>query len=212
MPELNHNLRIRFSKQGDVRYVAHRDTMRLFERALRRAQLPVALSQGFNPHARISLPMPLSVGIAGLNEVLDVRFSEWIRPEEAVGRLQEQLPEGIGLESAEITAPNPNRQPSELSYRVPLLPGHTVSKAQIAALLERARIPVTRMRKDKPKEVEIRQFVKVLRLLENAVHMLLGYNEHGTARPEEVMEALGCREGADYLLAQIVRTNVSLNT
>ena len=80
--QVKQNIRIRFSKQGDIRFISHHDLMRLFERALRRAQLPVATSEGFHPRPRISLPMPLSVGFTGHSEVADVGLREWMRPEE----------------------------------------------------------------------------------------------------------------------------------
>jgi radical SAM-linked protein len=184
--------------------------MRLFERAIRRAGLPVAMSEGYNPHPRLSLPVPLSTGMAGANEVLDVQFSRWMRPDEALSALQEQMPEGIGLNSVESTSPNPNRQPNELSYRVPLPAGHCVRPEQLDRLLQQDEAIVLRRRKKGNKEVEVRQFIRALRLQDDAVLMLLDYNQRGTARPEEVMEALGCEEGTDFLLGRIIRTNVSL--
>ena len=168
------------------------------------------MSEGYNPHPRMSLPVPLSVGMTGLNEVFDVQFSRWMRPDEAMSALQEQMPEGIELSSVESTSTNPNRQPNELSYRVPLLPGHMLRDKQVSQLLERDEVIVLRRRKKGNKEVEVRQFIRALRLHEDAVLMLLDFNQRGTARPEEVMEVLGCEEGTDYLLGRIIRTNVNL--
>jgi radical SAM-linked protein len=168
------------------------------------------MSEGYNPHPRLSLPVPLSTGMAGLNEVLDVQFSRWMRPDKALSALQEQMPEGIELSSVESTSPNPNRQPNELSYRVPLLPGHGVGQQQVSQLLGRDEFIVRRRRKKGTKEVEVRQFVLALRLRDEAVQMLLDYNQRGTARPEEVMEGLGAEDGTDYRLGQIIRTNVNL--
>ena len=61
-----------FSVTGDLRFISHRDTVRVFQRALARAALPVAYSEGFNPHPRLSLPLPRAVGVASEAELMDV--------------------------------------------------------------------------------------------------------------------------------------------
>lgn len=211
MSQVKQNIRIRFSKQGDVRFTSHHDLMRLFERALRRAELPVAMSEGYNPRPRISFPMALSVGVSGRNEVADVGLRQWMKPEQFRSRLQAEFPEGIQISSVQITAPKPDRRPRELSYRVPLLPGHTLTEDRIRSLLAKDEAVVTRRREGRAKDVEIRQFVKTIRLNGDAVEMLLRYTENGTARPQEVLEALGCQEDIDYLKGNIERTHVSLS-
>ncbi len=64
-------LRIRFRKTGDLRLISHRDLARAFERLFRRADLPLAMSQGFHPHARINFPSALALGIQGEDEVVE---------------------------------------------------------------------------------------------------------------------------------------------
>ncbi len=212
MPQVKQNIRIRFSKRGDVRYISHHDLMRLFERALRRADLPVAMSEGHNPRPRLSFPMALSVGLSGLNEVADVGLREWLRPAELRDRLQAQLPDGISILSVEITEAHPSRQPTELVYRVPLLPGHSLTQERVKQFLASREATVRRVREADAKEVEVRGFVKAVRFDGESVMMLLRCTETGTARPEEVMEALGCREGADYEKGRIERTHVDLSS
>lgn len=212
MSKVKQNIRIRFSKQGDIRFISHHDLMRLFERALRRAYLPVAMSEGYNPRPRLSFPAALALGLAGHNEVADVGLHEWMRPDELKGRLQAELPEGIGIASVEVTPTKPNRQPKELAYRIPLLEGHSLSAARIEGLLASEAAVVKRTRKDEVKQVDVRPFVKALRLDGGALQMLLRYTERGTAKPEEVLEALGCREDLDYVKSRIERTHVNLSS
>ena len=88
-------LRITYRKYGPAQYVAHLDVMRTWERALRRARLPLAYTQGFSPHARIALAAPLPVGTVGERELLDVWMSEPVAPAEASERLAAALPPGI---------------------------------------------------------------------------------------------------------------------
>jgi radical SAM-linked protein len=204
------NIRVRFSKQGDIRFTSHHDMMRLFERALRRADLPVAMSEGFNPRPRISLPMALSVGISGLSEVADVGLREWVKPEDFRRRLGHELPEGIEVVSARSTPPNIARQPRHLAYRVPLRPGHCLSEEKLAELLRRDTVTVSRLRKNAVKEVEIRRYIRTLRLEADTLYILLDYSQEGTARPEEVLASLGCVPGVDYGRSEIERTSVNL--
>ena len=212
MSQVKQNIRIRFRKEGDVRFTSHHDLMRVFERALRRAALPVAMSEGHNPRPRISIPAPLSVSFQGSNEVADVGLYEWMRPQEFGRRLQDELPEGIGVLSTEATSTHPDRQPTALSYRIPLLPGHCLSAERIDALLARRQVLVERERKKAAKQVDVRRFIKALRLEGDALLVLLECSAEGTARPEEVLQALGCREGVDYLLGDVERTHVSLSS
>jgi radical SAM-linked protein len=186
--------------------------MRLFKRALRRAGLPLAMSQGYNPRPRISLPAPLSVGIEGRNEVLDFELSQWVRPEEVGRRLAEELPRGVDIKAVENTAGKQDRSPTELSYRVPLLPGHTVGPEAIEELLAADELIVQRRKGDSTKEVDIRPFVAHLRVDDDQLQVLLRCTDRGTARPEEVLEKLGCQPGRDYLPGAMVRTHVNLSS
>ena len=65
-------LRVTFSRGEELKYLSHLDVMRLWERALRRADLPLAYSQGFSPHAKISIAAPLPLGVTGERELMDI--------------------------------------------------------------------------------------------------------------------------------------------
>src|SRR5262249_1567443 len=98
-------VRIRFRKGGDLRLVSHRDLMKCFERSLRRAALPIHVSQGFHPMPRMVFGMPLALGIIGMNEVLELELDQVIEPEEIQRRLTEQMPPGLEILSARRIAP-----------------------------------------------------------------------------------------------------------
>jgi len=212
LSDVRQDIRIRFSKQGDIRFISHHDLMRLFERAVRRADLPVAVSGGHNPRPRISLPMALALGLAGRNEVADIVLARWVRPDEVRSRLQAELPSGIDILSAEVIPSSASRQPQELAYLVPLLPGSGLTEARLAELLARDSVVVERTRKDQTFPVDVRPFVKALRLGSGHLQMLLSYTDKGTARPQEVLQALGCREAHDYRASAIERTHVRIQS
>lgn len=90
-----------FSKQGMMRYISHLDLMRLFIRALRRADIPVKMTEGFNPHPKFSIRRALKLGVESPREEASVVLRLCISPLDFKTRLQQQLPEGIEIKDAE---------------------------------------------------------------------------------------------------------------
>lgn len=88
-------IRIKFSKGEEVKYISHLDLMRTFERALRRAELPVSYSQGFNPHPHLVFGLPLSVGVTSNAEYADIGFEREIEPDTVKKMLNISLPQGL---------------------------------------------------------------------------------------------------------------------
>ena len=109
-------LAIWFSIQGDLRFLSHRDTMRLWQRVISRTQLPVKFSQGFNPHMKLSLPLPRSVGMAAWRELLLVDFETPIELEMLPKLLNPQLPNGIRLVQAALVPTKVSSLPESARY------------------------------------------------------------------------------------------------
>ena len=86
-----------FAKLGKMRYISHLDLMRTLTRAMRRADLPLKMSEGFSPHPKLSLKRALKLGLESENEEASIVLKEWIEPEDFKNRLQQQLPEGIAI-------------------------------------------------------------------------------------------------------------------
>lgn len=97
MPE---KLRMRFSKTGRAVWLSHLDLMRTMQRAFLRAGYPLKYSEGFNPHAQISILLPLSVGVASVCELMDFQLKEDVDVSEIPARLTAVMPEGITVEEA----------------------------------------------------------------------------------------------------------------
>lgn len=81
------DIRVFFSKTGMLKYISHLDLQRAVARMLIRSKLPIAFSEGFNPHPKLSIVLPLSMYQEGENEALDIRLTEEVAPEEIVSRL-----------------------------------------------------------------------------------------------------------------------------
>jgi len=111
------NLRIIYTKVGKVRFISHLDIIRTIQRALRRAELPVALSEGFSPHFQISYGQPLSLGIESECEFADVALVQEVKniQTEVVDVLNKVLPEGIVIKDAFWIDKNKVKSLKELS-------------------------------------------------------------------------------------------------
>jgi len=88
-------LEITFCKKGGLRYISHLDIVRLFQRAVRRAGLPVTISKGFTPHYRIGFSDALKLGLESESEKAVFTMDAWMDPDELKNRINEKLPEGI---------------------------------------------------------------------------------------------------------------------
>lgn len=97
MPE---KLRMRFTKTGRAIWLSHLDLMRTMQRAFLRAGYPLKYSEGFNPHAQISILLPLSVGVSSVCELMDFQLREDVDVSEIPARLTAVMPEGITVEDA----------------------------------------------------------------------------------------------------------------
>jgi radical SAM-linked protein len=92
-----------FSKTGRMRFISHLDLMRLLTRALRRAAIPVKVSEGFNPHPRLSIARAIKLGLESGNETAAVLLREPLNALDFTERLNRQLPEGIEIVEASQT-------------------------------------------------------------------------------------------------------------
>ena len=89
--------RIKFRKYGIMRFIGHLDVMRYFQKAMRRADIPIAFTGGYSPHMIMSFAQPLGIGITSDGEYLDIELTESISSEAAVGRLNQVMAEGIDV-------------------------------------------------------------------------------------------------------------------
>lgn len=90
-----------FGRSDDMKYISHLDMMRFWERALRRAEIPVSYSEGFSPHAQISLAAPLAVGTTSEAELMDVFLDKPMAPKQLIQQVTQQLPAGITIIAAQ---------------------------------------------------------------------------------------------------------------
>ncbi len=194
-------LRITFSRAEEVKYISHLDLMRLWERALRRAAIPMAYSQGFSPHPKISLAVPLAIGVTSESEVMDILLRRRVSPYFFIKVVSEQLPSGIGIlgvEQVSLTAPSLQSQVREAEYRVEVEADAGVEKVEAAlrSFLAKEHIPWQHQRDTGVRRYDLRPLVHRLWLIgwqqsRCTLGMRLRTDSRGTGRPEQVIAALG---------------------
>lgn len=194
--------RVEYSKGGPARFISHLDLVRAFERAMRRAGLPLAFSRGFNPHPLISPGPPLPVGVEGEREYLDVELVEELAPGEVRQRLAAELPAGLALKGVWRVppgAPALMAAVSRASYRVevPLAKGVMEDEVRrcLQLLLDGQEVVVSRRREGKgEKAVNIRPGIyRLCGRVKGGVlclEMTLAAGDRLNVRPQEVVEAL----------------------
>lgn len=197
-----HRYRIFFAKQGDLKYISHLDLQRTVIRAMNRADLPVAYSQGFNPQPKLTFAAPLAVGIEGKNELMELDLTEHLPPGELGTKLQNQFPAGLEIkfvEEKDPAGPSLASQVTGAVYRVFLAkPLHDLEK-RIKKLKNRSSIVVSRPGKKGEKKIDLKPFILDLSLDQgeqgqNVITMQLVTGNQGGARPGEILQQLGVSE------------------
>ena len=189
-------VRITFSKQGALRYTGHLDLHRLWERAIRRAELPISYSQGFHPQPKISLAAALPLGFASRAEMLDVRLNEEIPVENISSRLKDSLPSDIqivGIESVDERAPALQTQVLSAAYEVHLT--EPIDGAELTRKVEALMMSESTIRERRGKTYDLRPLIEMLSVITESnckvwMKMTLAAREGATGRPEEVLNAL----------------------
>jgi len=186
--------RLRFSKTGKLRFLSHHDLMRLFERAMRRSGLPLRMTEGYNPHPILSFPTALGLGIESLDEILEFELSAWNAPAKIEAELGSQLPEGIKLIKVEAFARKDRSAVEFVEYEA-RFPAESDPAAGAKAFLAKPEMWIERKSDKGSKKVELRRYVIAIVTEPGRVLMRVRITDQGTAKPEEVLRAIGIEPG-----------------
>jgi radical SAM-linked protein len=194
-------LRIRFAKGEALKYISHLDLARTWERVFRRAGLPLAYSQGFNPRPRFQIAAALPVGVTGRTELLDIWLTGCLAPAEALARLRPVVPTGLDVldaEEVELRAPSLQSQMRAADYRVVLQTREPVEaiRIRVQALLDVPTLQRQRHHKGKLQTYDLRPLVQSVSVEpgeagEQVLTLRLQASPQGAGRPDQVLDALG---------------------
>lgn len=208
--------RITYQKTEALRYTGNLDLQKIWERYLRRAELPVAYSQGFHPQARIQQACPLPLGFLALNEQLDIYLDgDQAAPATIFAQLEAAPYPGISIlriDPIDMAEPALTTQMHSSEYRVEFLDPLDISEltSRVADVLEATKI----IRSRRGKEYDLRPLIEELSLVSDpnseppALFMRLSARQSATGRPEEVVSALGY----EPFSARYIRTRLILST
>ena len=190
-------VRIKFTKEGPMKFVGHLDTMRYFQKAIRRAELPIAFSGGYSPHMIMSFAAPLGVGVTSTGEYFDMELTATIPTDEICQRLNSQMVDGIHVLSARQVEDGKASKAMSLvaaaDYPVAFREGKEPSvewkKGQLEAFFAQDSIEILRKTKRSEKITDIKPWIYKLELRGDKVWMQLSQGSVHNLKPELVMEA-----------------------
>lgn len=196
-------IRITFVKQGPLRYTGHLDLHKLWERAARRAELPLAYSRGFHPQPKMNMAAALPLGFSSRCEVMDMKLEHDISLEDLPTRLNKTLPSGlqvVDVEQVEERAPALQTQVVSAEYEVTLT--ESIDRSELKRKIDSVIESKSIARERRGKMYDLRHLIEELALhlsgrgdggegQEVRVFMRLTAREGATGRPEEVLDVLG---------------------
>lgn len=205
---------VRFRKIGPALYHSHHDMIRFWERAVRRAGLPMRMTQGFNPRPRMIFPHALGVGIASRHEEIELELCAAMPVEEILSRLQKEC--GDTLELTGAAALPPVKKGRHLVASSYVLDGWDKAASAalagaVADLLAKTSVTVERGGPGEARTVDIRPFVKSLvGDGEGRLRLELEHGQAGGARPDEIVKLLAAATGEDPRFVRIEKTAMVL--
>ena len=208
-------IRITFKKQGALRYTGHLDLHKLWERAARRAELPLAYSQGFHPQPKMNMAAALPLGFSSRCEVIDMRLERDIPLADLPTRLNKTLPSGLqvmGVEQVDERAPALQTQVASAEYEVTLT--EPVEPSELERRIDSVIESKALSRERRGKMYDLRPLIEELQIMKSdgslalrvpsvqehalsgspvlqKIFMRLRAREGATGRPEEVLDVLG---------------------
>lgn len=214
-------LLVRFRIGGSLRFLSHAETLRVFQRACVRADIPIQYTQGFNPHPKMTLPLPRPVGVESDDELLCIRVSCTSNEQQAVDyetqiktQLSEQLPEGLELLSVSVTKAGRSFLPGSATYVLPVRREYLTSdlKRRIKHILASESLPIERKTGPenlKFKTLDVRGFLKSIELEDGCIIVQCKISPAGSIRVEEILQLLEL--DVAKLSAPLRRTSVQWN-
>ena len=191
---------MRFTKKGKAKNLSHRELLTFIEQAIRRADIPITFSEGFNPRLGLSFSTALSLGISSDDEIMSFQLSQWLSPNEILQKLSKVLINGITVSSIEPVRQNISG-PFCVEYKITPINDNAVREIihltddKIKNWLSQPSQIVQRDYINKnSKKVNLKDYVQKIELKDGCVLLTIKITNEGTARPDEVLLSLGIKE------------------
>lgn len=215
-------VRVKFSKYGPSRFLGHLDVMRYFQKAVRRAGIPVAFSAGFRPHMIMSFAAPLGLGITSDGEYFDMELSREMSSQEILRRLNGAMTEGFQALAAKKTPEGKKHNAMAITaasgYRIRFpeegRPRQESMAGQIEAFCAQPVIPVEKKTKSGFKTTDIKPGIYRFQAVQGEWDMLLAASSANYVKPRMVMEAFAKYLGTHFAPHEyaVHKTEIYANT
>lgn len=189
-------VRIKFSKHGAMKFIGHLDMMRYFQKAMRRAEIDIAFSEGFSPHMIMSFALPLGVGVTSDGEYVDIELRTPISSAQAVKRLNAVMAEGVTVTSfrqiEEGKAGKAMSLVAAADYTVRFREGKMPEEGwqeKFIVFLAQEQILITKKTKKTEKEIDIRPYIYAASVQDDAIHLTVAAGSATNIKPDLVLEA-----------------------
>ncbi len=189
-------VRIKFNKTGAMKFVGHLDTMRYFQRAIRRAGIDISYTAGFSPHPIMSFALPLGVGVESEGEYFDIQVNSSLSSEQSIKLLNEQMADGVQILSYK-KLPDETKKAMSLveaaDYILLLREGYTIPD-NFSEILDnfysQQKIMIIKQTKKSEREIDIKPLIFKMNFSENGIFMRLKAGSVDNIKPDLVLEAL----------------------
>lgn len=209
-------LRIKFTKSGVMVFIGHLDIMRYFQKAMRRAEIDIAYSQGFNPHQIMSFALPLGVGVYSDGEYLDIEANSVTSSQDMKARLNQVMVEGVTVESVRLLPEGTANAMSVVAaadYLVDFREGHELHGFDMKGFLEfcaQDAIVVTKQTKKNTREIDLKEYMYHIEERDRKIYMLIGAGSANNIKPDLIMKAYAdsINEELDELALKVKRLDL----
>ena len=182
--------RVRFSKQGQMKFIGHLDMVRYFQKVMRRGEIDVAYSEGFSPHQKMSFAAPLSVGVLSKGEYFDMEVNSTLSTKEAIERINEQNVEGVKVLSYKLLPDNAKNAMAVMSAADYFVYTDIFTDDDITGFINQDSINVIKKTKKSEKEVDIKPLIYSIKKEDNGIFIKLAQGSAQNLKPELVVTAL----------------------
>lgn len=203
---------VRFAKDGPAIYHSHHDMIRFWERAVQRAQLPLRLTQGFNPRPRLIFPHALGLGIVSRHEEIEIELCSSVPLADMIARLRDAVAGVLEIVGADNLPPvKKSRQIVASSYRISGLPAGADAARATAGIMGQAEIWVERKNKEGGRRLDIRPYLTSLAPAgDDALALEIRHTPAGSARLDEVTKLLAASLDCDWRDFRLEKTGMKL--
>ena len=186
-------IRVKFAKTGAMKFIGHLDTMRFFQKLIRLSGIDIRYSEGFSPHQIMSFALPLGVGVESVGEYMDIEVHSTFSSEEALERLNRNMPEGLLALSYRRLPDDAKGAMSLVSladYRItPEEAGFDKMEERIETLFHQKESFIIRKKtKKSEREIDLKQYVRDFRWEENGFFLKLSAGSETNIKPELLLD------------------------